>query len=88
MTFTSILQLHKNGKEQKDLFDGFFPFSTSIYLFVCLFDLGEFFEELGYFGFPGERNIFTRQNFAPLCESTKFGVEGFLGFTHQEKKMP
>jgi hypothetical protein len=62
----------------KDLFDGFFPFSTSfICLFVCLLIWGEFFEELGYFGFPGERNIFTRQNFAPLCESTKFGVEGF-----------
>jgi hypothetical protein len=43
VTFTSILQLHKNGKEKR--FGGFFSFFSFIYLFVCLFVclLGEFF---------------------------------------------
>jgi hypothetical protein len=53
VTFTSILHLHKNGKEQR--FGGFFIFQ--LYLFICLFVclFGEFFEELGTLGFQGKR---------------------------------
>lgn len=66
VTFTSILQLHKNGKEKR--FGGLFPFSA---LFICLFVYwGSFFEEFGYFEFPGEKNIFfTRQNVLPCVKA-------------------
>ncbi len=86
MTFTSILQLHKNGKEKR--FGGFFPFSTLfIYLFVCLFVclfIWGVFGGVGYFGFPWGKEYLHHTKCAPLCENTNLVWKG-LGFTYQEK---